>query len=270
MEETKHKKIHWWSLVAIALVLLASVYFLRLFPIAIVGSSFVSAAEFDNAYKIAQKLNPGVSKSQVFDQLIINTQKEKLVDRLKIDQDDAIEKESNFYKSNSDQYNQVLASSFKNSENLFYKYVAEPQAMDALLMIKYNEDFSKNNTAYNKINDILTKLNNGENFDDLAKVYSDDKVSGQLGGDLGFVSSGEFLPELEQDLERLKLVEKEHPWSDVLISRLGYHILYLVDESSKNGKTTWHLKHIFIKTSGYEDWVLAQLKAISVKKLIGV
>ncbi|KAK3605016.1 hypothetical protein CHS0354_000681 [Potamilus streckersoni] len=87
-----------------------------------------------------------------------------------------------------------------------------------------NEDSSE---AYYKINELKLRLGKGEGFEELAKAYSEDERSREVGkgGELGFVSKGE-LPylELNQAADKLKNVGDV---SDVVRTRAGLHILKL-------------------------------------------
>jgi peptidyl-prolyl cis-trans isomerase C len=73
--------------------------------------------------------------------------------------------------------------------------------------------------------EVHARLLKQESFEDLARQYSQDKVSAAKGGDLGFVSRGQMLPELERVAFSLKAQEV----SGIIKSPKGYHILKLTD-----------------------------------------
>src|SRR6185436_5042699 len=178
------------------------------YPVAIVGGDFVSYREWMQDWQAAQKLDSTSSKEKVFDQFLINKKKEKLVIKYRLGDNDSFKNELAFYKTgNETQYAKVVNDYFSGNENVFKSRVIEPETFDALLRIKYNSSLAANNDAYNKAQNVLTKLSLGQTFEDLAKLYSDDKVSGQLGGDLGFVSEDQILPELKQPVSTAKLGE---------------------------------------------------------------
>jgi parvulin-like peptidyl-prolyl isomerase len=143
----------------------------------------------------------------------------------------------------------------------------KPQAYDALLRIKYNSDFAANNDAYNRAENIFSKLDNGQTFEELAKTISDDKVSGQLGGDLGFVTESQILPELAKVLKTVTVGEIK---KQLVVSRLGYHVIYPVETSQRDGQKVWHLKHILVQTKGYEEWVKDELTTIQVWHIFNI
>ncbi|UCF18296.1 MAG: peptidyl-prolyl cis-trans isomerase [Gemmatimonadota bacterium] len=65
----------------------------------------------------------------------------------------------------------------------------------------------------------------GENFEDLARQYSDDPATASRGGRLGWIVRGQLLPELEAVAFALQPGEI----SETVSSRLGYHIVKVTD-----------------------------------------
>lgn len=65
-------------------------------------------------------------------------------------------------------------------------------------------------------------LREGMNFEEVAKIYSDDP-SGEKGGDIGFVKKEELIPELKDALKDLKEGEYTQP----IRTQYGFHILLL-------------------------------------------
>jgi parvulin-like peptidyl-prolyl isomerase len=68
---------------------------------------------------------------------------------------------------------------------------------------------------------IKNELKNGSDFAELAKKKSIDKSSGDRGGDTGFFSQGDMVPEFEEAVMKLKVGEISEP----VKTRLGYHII---------------------------------------------
>jgi parvulin-like peptidyl-prolyl isomerase len=80
-----------------------------------------------------------------------------------------------------------------------------------------------NTEAKEKINLIIKKIHAGEKFSDLAKQYSEDKVSKESGGSLGELHPDSTIPEISNEM--IKLNEGET--SGIIKSEFGYHILKL-------------------------------------------
>ena len=73
--------------------------------------------------------------------------------------------------------------------------------------------------------EVHARLLKKESFEDLARQFSQDKVSARRGGDLGFVSRGQMLPELE----RVAFSLKPQEISGIIKIPKGYSILKLVE-----------------------------------------
>lgn len=76
-----------------------------------------------------------------------------------------------------------------------------------------------------KAESLLTRIQSGENFADLAKELSDDPGSASRGGDLGWVSRGMMVPEFEKALFALA----KGAVSGVVKSSYGFHVIRLDD-----------------------------------------
>jgi peptidyl-prolyl cis-trans isomerase SurA len=79
----------------------------------------------------------------------------------------------------------------------------------------------------NKIAEIYKKLDEGARFEDLAKVYSDDKASAETGGDLSWFSYGQMVPEFNEAVFGMKTIGSI---SQPVQTQFGYHIIRLLDK----------------------------------------
>ena len=78
--------------------------------------------------------------------------------------------------------------------------------------------------------DIIKKLKDGEDFDKLAKEYSDDKSNADKGGDLGWFNTGE----MEEEFEKASFELKKGKYTTTPVeTSYGYHIIYKTDEKAK-------------------------------------
>ena len=80
----------------------------------------------------------------------------------------------------------------------------------------------KDEEVKKRLEDILKRLKEGEDFGKLAKEYSQDPYA-EKGGDMGFVQKGKLLEELDKILPSLDIGQV----SGIVKSSLGYHILKL-------------------------------------------
>jgi peptidyl-prolyl cis-trans isomerase SurA len=74
--------------------------------------------------------------------------------------------------------------------------------------------------------EIRDKIMNGESFEILATLYSQDPGSAQNGGNLGFVGRGMFQPEFEAAVFKLKKGEVSMP----VETEFGFHLIQLIEK----------------------------------------
>jgi len=75
-----------------------------------------------------------------------------------------------------------------------------------------------------KCQKVLEKIKNGEEFGEMALLYSEDSSSKEH-GDLGFFKKGELIPAFEREALRLKVGEV----SGILRTEFAFHIIKLLD-----------------------------------------
>ncbi|MCY4274763.1 MAG: SurA N-terminal domain-containing protein [Gammaproteobacteria bacterium] len=74
-------------------------------------------------------------------------------------------------------------------------------------------------------NDLLERLRSGEDFDQLAKQYSDDPGSKNNGGDLGIIARGQMVAPFEEAVYGMSEGDIEGP----VETQYGYHIINLIE-----------------------------------------
>ncbi len=102
-----------------------------------------------------------------------------------------------------------------------------PETLDGMTSEEIAE---KKEEALKEAKNIIKKLNDGEDFDKLAKKYSDDSNTKENGGDLGWFNTGEMQQEFETAAYALK---KGKYTTTPVETTYGYHIIYKVDEKDK-------------------------------------
>lgn len=92
----------------------------------------------------------------------------------------------------------------------------------------------KENEAKKKAEEIIKKLDNGEDFAKLAKKYSDDKGTASKGGNLGYFNMND---DFEENFVSAAAALKKGAYSkEPVKTKYGYEIILKVDEKDKKKK----------------------------------
>ncbi len=87
--------------------------------------------------------------------------------------------------------------------------------------------------AQHRADDLLKQIRNGAKFDELAKKYSEDPGSANVGGSLGWIGRGQATPEFEKVAFSLP----KGQISDVVKSSDGFHIIRVDDKQEAHVKS---------------------------------
>lgn len=113
-------------------------------------------------------------------------------------------------------------------------------------IVRYPEPSKKqNNEIYNKLAELKKRVENGEDFCQLASIYSEDPGSKSLCGRLGYRKRGELVPEFEA----AALSMEPGQVSDPIKSQFGYHLIRLIDRRG----TEYAAQHILITVKTTDD-----------------
>ena len=153
-------------------------------------------------------------------------------------------------------------ATFKNPEtfHISHIYVSIPRPSDE--KIESAEDQTKANEiidwvkkeAREKIMTASLALKAGKIFSNIAKEFSEDADTSKKGGDLGFISKGQTLPEISSAMVKLHIGGT----SSVIESSLGFHIIHL------NNKKESH----FIALDEVKSEILNHLLKIETNKYL--
>ena len=114
--------------------------------------------------------------------------------------------------------------------------VGDISAKHILISPKTTDDMSDEDKkkaeeeALKTAKEVITKLNKGEKFDDLAKEYSADESNKDKGGDLGYFNKGAMVEEFEKAAYALKLNAYT---KEPVKTKFGYHIILKTGEKEK-------------------------------------
>lgn len=84
--------------------------------------------------------------------------------------------------------------------------------------------------AAKKLSNLRQRIINGEDFSQLARIFSDDSVSAATGGSLDWVSPGQMVKPFEETYKQLAIGEISQP----IETQYGVHIIQVNDRRKKN------------------------------------
>lgn len=92
------------------------------------------------------------------------------------------------------------------------------------ILVTTNE-ITSDSDAQTRLQQLKQRIDNGEDFANLARSHSDDSASAIKGGDLGWVSSGNLVPEFEEQMNPLQPGQISEPFQ----TRFGWHIVQVLE-----------------------------------------
>jgi peptidyl-prolyl cis-trans isomerase C len=156
----------------------------------------------------------------------------------------------------------------KNPE--FFQSQEKIRIRQIMIGVDASDDISKRAAGLVRIQTIQNKLLGGDNFAALALEYSEDN-SRFSGGDLGYLERGQIIKPLADAAALLKTGEV----SDIIETRLGYHLIQLADRipssqmAYRNARTKIERTIRRNKENAAADAYLAALKRqASIKRLV--
>ena len=123
----------------------------------------------------------------------------------------------------------------------YYRMSQEVRASHILLLVDENALPKDTLVVYNKINSLRSKIVNGEDFESVAKKYSEDPSAKSNGGDLGYFSAFRMVYPFETAAFNTKVGTVSKPFR----TRFGYHIVKTTDKRTSRGEVK--VAHIMIE-----------------------
>ncbi len=154
------------------------------------------------------------------------------------------------YTGDIEEYYDSHLEEFSTPEELHLRHI--------LLRIPPNADEAVRMEKRKVMEGLLKRVQAGEDFAELAKIYSEDTGSKKAGGDLGFVKRGDLVPEVE----RAAFALKPGQVSDIVSSQYGLHLIKVEDYRASSVEPLDSVKEKIRETLTQEKaWRVARRKA---------
>ncbi len=127
---------------------------------------------------------------------------------------------------------------YYNSHLASYQVKDQAKVRHILIAVPAGADAKTDAAAKAKAEDILKQIKAGGNFAELAAKNSEDPGSKGSGGELGFLSPGQTVPEFDRAAFSLKPGET----SDLIHTKFGYHILQVEERQTAHTKPLAEVK----------------------------
>lgn len=141
----------------------------------------------------------------------------------------------------------------------FEEKIVKPDMYKAQLQTNLRENDKEMSVAKNKIGEAKKELDNKTDFSEVAKKFSDGE-SAKNGGDLGWLTSDQMIPEIAVAAILLNKGER----SDIIESTLGFHIVRVDDNKNEDGTAKIKLSQVFVRSKNFSDWLYEQEKNFKV------
>ena len=174
--------------------------------------------------------------------------------------------------------NDYVEKNLKDDEIKKYydeNYYGDMSAKHILIAVNSSDDATDEEKAeaeekaLEKAKKVIKKLNDGEDFDKLAKKYSDDKATASKGGDLGSFAYDDMVAEFSKACAELKV--DEHTKEPVK-SSYGYHIILKTKQEKKKAlkKVKTEIKEKIREQKLNDDKTLYYNSLIEIREENGV
>jgi len=142
----------------------------------------------------------------------------------------------------------------------FRDKVVIPRIYLKKLIEYYESNSSKENFDRGEIEKALLRLQKGEEFEKIAKEYSEGETA-ENGGNLGWFKKDYLIEPIANEIYSMQPGD----FSKIITSPLGNHIVYLEDKRGEGNQEEFKIKQIFTNEGSFLDWLNEEKSNLSVK-----
>ena len=135
--------------------------------------------------------------------------------------------------------------------------VAQTKARHILLK---TDEVNSDEVVQRRIEQLRIRIENGEDFEALARAHSQDPLSAARGGDLGWLSQGDTVPEFEDMMNRLEPGELSKPFK----TQFGWHLLQVMERRNHDSTEEYERSRVrqLIRKRKYDEELFLWLRRL--------
>lgn len=248
-------------------------------PAATVNGSFLSYAEFkddvavlESFFNSEEALQSGIPQDAYVKKTVLERQiRRQLVSDALIEfgqelTDEDINKqleEVTRASGGKEELKNILENLYSWSVPEFIEKALRPLLEEERLSIYISQNPELNRVKERRIYTVKEELDEGGEFAELAKQYSDDSTA-PSGGDLDWFTKGDMVQEFENEITKLDVGETSDPFRTIY----GWHIVNLTDKNDEN--ETFRASHILIQYLTLDEFLEMKLQESTIRIFINV
>jgi len=135
--------------------------------------------------------------------------------------------------------------------------VAQTKARHILLK---PDEINSDEAVRLRIEQLMVRLENGEDFATLARAHSQDPLSAARGGDLGWLSQGDTVPEFEDQMNSLEPGQLSKPFK----SQFGWHLVQVMERRDHDSTEEYERNKVrqLIRSRKYDEELFLWLRRL--------
>ena len=232
-------------------------------PAAYVGTDAIALSSVHERMDIAARIPGEDSLRKVVDQIIEDRVAEKILQERG---ETVTDSELNAEYDNIVRISgiNVPETRYNVSKEVFLRDIVRPSVVSTKLAILNAKDKSINSQANKELEALDSDSSKGMSFEELVIKYSDDGLSAQIGGDIGYVDYTDVVSEYYNEISNITDKDKH-----TVFTRDGIYVFQVIDKKESNeGVMQFKVRHIFIKTIDYDNWLKEEVDHRTVIKLV--
>ncbi|MGD8618108.1 MAG: peptidylprolyl isomerase, partial [Gammaproteobacteria bacterium] len=122
------------------------------------------------------------------------------------------------------------------------------------------DEVNSDESVRQRIEQLRIRIENGEDFAALARAHSQDPLSAARGGDLGWLSQGDTVPEFEDVMNRLEPGELSKPFK----TQFGWHLLQVMERRNHDSTEEYERSRVrqLIRSRKYDEELFLWLRRL--------